>query len=292
VIPTMQQMSSNTTRQKSVHIASPGHAAYAVIMIGLGVLGLIKRDFTVVWQGVPNGVPARTVLAYLCALVSLACGVGLLWRQSAALAARVLLGYLILWFLLWRVYGLFVLPFVGGTWSCGQTMVMTAAAWVLFVWFATDWDHQRLRFATGDMGLCIARLLYALGLIPFGIAHFVYPKETIVLIPGWLPWHVFWAYFTGATFIIASLAAIFGVFARLAVTLSAIQIGLFALLVWAPRIATGTPLSAFQWGEVVMTLALTAAAWVVADSYRGTPWLLPRPRRHSDPHLIHRLPKH
>jgi uncharacterized membrane protein len=249
-----------------------GHAAFAATMIGLGLLGLVKGDFTVVWQGVPNGVPAREVLAYLCAIVSLACGVGLLLRQSAALAARVLLAYLVLWFLLWRVYGLFVLPFVGGTWSCGQTMVMTAAAWVLFVWFATDWDRQRLGFATGDFGLVMARLLYLLGLIPFGIAHFAYPKETMVLVPGWLPWHMFWAYFTGATFIAASLAVLFGLFARLAVTLSALQMGLFALLVWAPRVVTGTPLSAFQWGEVVMTLALTAAAWVVADSYRGSPW--------------------
>ena len=259
---------------KSIHIASMGHVVFAVIMIGLGVLGLVRGDFTVVWQGVPTGVPAREALAYLCSLISLACGMGLLWRRSAALAARVLLAYFVLWFLLWRVYGLFVLPLVGGTWSCGQTLVMTAATWILFVWFATDWDRQRLGFATGYKGLRIARILYGLGLIPFGIAHFMYLKETVVLVPGWLPWHEFWAYFTGATFIAASVAVLTGVFARLAVTLSALQMGLFALLVWAPRVATGTPLSAFQWGEVVMTLALTAAAWVVADSYRGTPWFV------------------
>lgn len=261
----------NSNERSSIHIASLGHAAFAAVMIGLGVLGLIKRDFTVVWQPVPNGVPAREVLAYLCSFASLASGVGLLWRRLAPLAARVLLAYLVIWFLLWRVRGLFVLPLVSGTWSSGQTLVMTAAAWVLFVWFATDWDRQRLGFASSDKGLRIARILYALGLIPFGLAHFMYIKETVALVPGWLPWHVAWGYFTGATFIAASLAVLTGVFARLAVTLSALQMGLFGLLVWLPRVATGN-LSAFQWGEVVMTVALTAAAWVVADSYRGTPW--------------------
>ena len=260
-----------------MRITSVGHAVFAVIMIGLGVLGLIKGDFTVVWEPIAKAVPAREVLVYLSALVSLTTGLGLLWRRTAALAARVLLVTLVLWFLVWRIRPLFLVPLVQSTWSCGQALVMTAAAWVLFAWFATDWDRQHLDFATGDKGVRIARVLYALGLIPFGVAHFIYLKETVVLVPGWLPWHVGWAYFTGATFIAASVAMLTGVFARFGAALSALQMGLFALLVWTPRVAAGS-LSAFQWGEVIATLALTAAGWVVADSYRGTPWIAVRTR--------------
>lgn len=255
-----------------MRITSVGHAAFAAVMIGFGILGLIKGDFTVLWEPMPKAIPAREVLVYLCAVVSLASGVGLLWRSAAALAARVLLALLVLWLLVWRIPGLFQLSLVESTWSAGKTLVITAAAWILFVRFATDWDRQRLRFATGDKGLCIARVLYALGLIPFGIAHFMYPQPTAVLVPGWLPWHMAWAYFTGATFIAASVAILTGVFARLATALSALQMGLFGLLVWVPAVAAGS-LSAFQWGEVVITVALTAAAWVVAESYRGIGWL-------------------
>jgi len=255
-----------------MRIASVGHALFAATMIALGILGLIKGDFGVIWQPVPEGVPAREVLIYLCAFISLASGIGLLWQRTAAVAARALAGYLLLWFVLLRVPGIFLASDVDSWWSSGQIAVMLAAAWVLYVWFATDWDKRRLRFATGDKGLRIARVLYGLALIPFGVAHFVYLQHTAELVPGWLPWHVGWAYFTGCAYIAAGVAVIVGVFARLAATLSAFQTGMFLLLVWVPIVAAGSR-DAFQWSETLATAALTAGAWVVAESYRGTPWL-------------------
>ena len=253
-----------------MRIASAGHALFAATMIAVGIMGLIKGNFTAVWQPVFK-VPASQVLAYLCALICVACGIGLLSQRTAALSARVFFVYLLLYLLVLRLPGLSRGLPVDVYWSLSQTLVLLAAAWVLYAWFAGDWDRQRFSFATGDKGLRIARALYGVAMIPFGIAHFQYLEHTASMVPAWLPAHVAWAYFTGAAFVAGGVAILIGVCARLAAALSALMMGLFLALVWIPAVAT-RPLNRFEWGEVLVTWVLTAAAWVVADSYRGAPW--------------------
>ena len=199
-----------------------GRWVFAATLIGLGIIGLITGHFTPTWSGVPSGLPGRAALAYVCALVALGCGAGLLWHRSAAVASRVLLAYFVLWFLVFRVPLVFEAAASSGTWwACGATAVMAAAAWVLYARFTAG-------FASGDEGVRIARVLYGLGMIPFGVAHFTFLERTVSLVPAWLPWHLAWAYLTGCAFIAAGLAVLIGVSARLAATLSIIRSPLVA----------------------------------------------------------------
>jgi uncharacterized membrane protein len=256
---------------------SVGQALFAATMIALGIMGLVSGDFAAIWQPVPKWIPTRELLSYFSALVSLAAGIGLFWRRTATMAARVLLAYLIIGMLLFRIRVIFVAPTVEVSWeSCGENAVLVAAGFILYATYAADWDRRHLGFITGDKGVRIGRALYALALIAFGFSHFAYTKDTASLVPDWIPMHVAWAYFTGAAYVAAAVAILVGVCARLAASLSAVQMGIFTLLIWVPIVVAGP--NADQWNEFVVSWALTIGGWVVADSYRGSAWLGVRQR--------------
>jgi uncharacterized membrane protein len=253
-------------------IAGASHVAFAVTMIALGIMGLAKGDFAPVWQPVPKGVPARATLYCLCTFIPLLAGIGLLWPRTVAAAARVLFAWLSVWMLLFRVPNIFRAPASQETWSgCAETAAIVAGAWVLCAWSAVAGAKRGPASANGPLGVRLARLLYGLALLPFGVAHFTYFKETAAMVPGWMPARTAWAAFTGGAFLTAGVAVLIGVWARLAATLAALQLALFTLLVWVPIVVAGP--KPFQWSEFVISWTVTAAAWVVADSYRGQHWL-------------------
>ncbi|HXD23760.1 MAG TPA: hypothetical protein VN613_10435 [Gemmatimonadaceae bacterium] len=242
-----------------------GQVTFGLLMAGLGIQGLIIAKFTTAWAPVPPGVPGRAVLVYLIAIVSLACGLGLLWQPAAARAARGLLIAFVIWFIVWRVRALFIASLVEGTWSAGATLVMIAASWSIYAALATEADRKMFGFPIGARGTRIAQILYGIAMIPFGYAHFAYLQHTADLVPSWLPWHLGWAYLTGGAFIAAAIGILFNFQARLAVTLSAAMMGIFGLFVWVP-VVLKPPVSAGDWGEFASTVALTIAGFAVAAS--------------------------
>lgn len=85
------------------------------------------------------------------------------------------------------------------------------------------------------------------------------------MVPKWIPpGALFWAYATGAAHVAAGLAILSGIQARLAARLLTAMFVVFAVLVHAPLVIAD-PGSHLNWVMNAMNLALTGAAWVVAD---------------------------
>ena len=91
------------------------------------------------------------------------------------------------------------------------------------------------------------------------------------------PGPLFWAYATGAAHVAAGIAILTGVQARLAAGLLTVKFAAFGVLVHAP-LAFADPASQLNWVMNAMNLALTGAAWVVADTLAERRATAPRPK--------------
>ncbi|WP_343822007.1 DoxX family membrane protein [Dyella marensis] len=247
----------------------PAHIAFAIVMAALGILGLIYGDVALVWQRIPiENMPGQHLLAYAFALIELLAGIGLLIRSFAKPAAAVLFVYMALWAVLLKLPAVIAVPQMEATWlGFGEIAVILAGAWVIYARLANN-----KAFLAGPKGLRNARLLFALSLPMIGLSHFFYSQQTVEFVPAWLPSPLSWAYITGAGSIAACLGVLFGIFPRLAATLEAAMLAVITLLVWGPKLFA-MPLDRTALTAFVISAAIACGAWLIAESYKGQPWL-------------------
>ena len=93
-----------------------------------------------------------------------------------------------------------------------------------------DWQKARGL----DKLILFGPLFYASPLAAFGTEHFTLTKAIASIVPRWIPWHLFWAYFVGACFIAAALSLVTKIQARLSASLLALTFFLFVVLMDAP----------------------------------------------------------
>ena len=242
---------------------------FAVTMLAMGLIGLIGGDLAPIFRPVPQTMAGRDILAYLSAFIALACGLGLLLRRTVALAAFVLLIFLLVWTAAFKAPFIVRAPLVEvGYQSAGENLVLIAAAWILFDRYAGDLKQPISRALAEVNAVRIAYVLYGLALIAFGLSHFFYLKLTAPLVPAWLPGPVFWAYLTGSVYLITGVMVLTGFAASLGTAIAALQITSITLLVWGPMVFTGD-LTAMHWQETLESWALTASSWVIAAFFHG-----------------------
>lgn len=231
---------------------------FALGVAGLGAVCLAFSDFALQWQSAPEWLKTVPFAAVISALWLLATGIALAVRRSAfwgAVSAAVLFG---IWVFVFHGPLVAKAPSQIYLWlGIAETGCLMAAGIALIG-------------ATRDARLApVARILFGLCAIVFGLSHFAYAEITAKMVPGWLPFQLGWAYLTGAGHLAAGLALLFGVKARLAAGMEAAMCASFVVLLHVPRVLAD-PKSQVEWTMLCVATAICGAAWVIRN-YATTP---------------------
>jgi len=80
----------------------------------------------------------------------------------------------------------------------------------------------------------IGRYLLAIPMIVYPPLHFVYPDFVAAIVPPWIPFPLFWTYFTAVAIFAAGVAILLRKYAYIASVLLGIEILLFCILIHGP----------------------------------------------------------
>jgi uncharacterized membrane protein YphA (DoxX/SURF4 family) len=241
------------------HPLNLGIYVYAVGAIFLGLLGLVSGDFATGWQHVGPHVPFRELLAYLTAIIELAAGLALFWRRTSRAGAFTLTILYSVFTVVWIPKYLEDLRNFDPLGNVFEEFSLVVAGAVLFASFLPPWSlvSRRERLFARLYGLCA---------ISFGVGHIYYMPGLLSGIPKWIPpSQMFWFYVTTIGFFLAAAAILSGVIAPLASRLITAEILGFEMLYWIPKLFC-RPHDHFTWAGNAISIALSGAAWVVADS--------------------------
>jgi uncharacterized membrane protein YphA (DoxX/SURF4 family) len=124
-----------------------------------------------------------------------------------------------------------------------------------------DWQKARGL----DNLILFGPLFYAAPIAAFGTEHFTLTQAIASIVPAWIPWHQFWAYFVGACFIAAALSLVTRIQARLSASLLALTFFLFVVLMDAPAWAQD-PRDRFALALMLRELSFSGGALALAAS--------------------------
>ena len=232
-----------------------GRHVYGLAAIIFGIVTLGWRDFTTWQQNISRGV----IVVYLVAALELVGGVAIQWPKTARAGAAALAIIYTVFALSW-VPRIVKEPLVYDRWgNFFEQLSIVSGAMIVFAWTSRDDSGRPAKISR--MGY----LFFGICVISFTLEQLFYLSATASFVPKWIPpGQMFWAITTTVAFALAAIALLSGHAALLASRLLTLMLIGFALLVWLPTLFADAH-KLFSWAGNAQNLAITGAAWVVAD---------------------------
>jgi uncharacterized membrane protein len=233
-----------------------GRFLFAFAIITFGAIQIITGNFMSGFLPVTDNLPGRKFFLYLISTLFLAGGIAMLIPESARRATLMIGFFLLLLAIYPHLVSLLSDIHNPGPWtSIAETPALAGGAFIIAgdssVFPSPNTpgpEFPKLR-RTG-------RILFASSLIVFAIQHFLYADYIATLIPSWIPFQLFFAYFVGVAFTAASISILINIKARLASTLLGFMFLFWVIFLHAPRVVVHSSKES-EWTSMFIALAFS-----------------------------------
>src|SRR5579863_5675755 len=124
------------------------------------------------------------------------------------------------------------------------------------------------RAAGLDKIVALSNLCFAIPLAVFGAFHLSGVELVLPLVPSYMPWRLFWAYFVGVALLSASLSIATKIQVRWSGLLFGIMMFLFVAMVHIPRVVA-SPGERIPWVIVFREMSFGGGGWALAGIAMG-----------------------
>ncbi len=220
-----------------------GQASYAICLVVHGILQLVYGGFRpAILPEWPSQIPGLVLCARLAGTALVGAGIAIVIDKRGREVALILGGVFLASLLFCHLpYTLFVSPQSINPFSWGgpfNALALAGCSFVVAASFPEDPGNAGSKSSLIrllERFMPFGRILFCITLVRFGIGHFLHTKHDAALIPGWIPWHRFWIYFTGAALIGSGAAVILKFKLRPVAMLQGTMIFLWVVMLHIPR---------------------------------------------------------
>ena len=242
-----------------------GKFFFAAAIIAIGVTHLVTGNFPIGLEPLALAFTAKTLLANTTGIALITGGVLVFLRRYSYNGAILLTIIWLILFLLVHLPKLIHDVHDAGEWTAAfEVIELISGAMILTGNLSIGDNYTKGKSSIGKRLIITGRIIFSIGLIVFGILHFLYAEYIATLITGWIPLHLFWSYFVMVAFFAAALSFLINWQVKLASGSLSLMFFLWVIILHGPR-AFAAFNNESEWTSLCIALAMSGIALLIGN---------------------------
>jgi hypothetical protein len=250
-------------------ISDAGRIFYGTAIAVLGALTIYYRDFPYMLLPQHAGFPGLAILAYIFGAGLVLAGTCIVFEKKTEPVSLVTGSVFLLIFCFYFIpYELMVSPdyMHYSDWeNAAKELALASGALVIAGRYPVKNENGLIRFL--NRLVSAGAILFSITIISFSIDHFLYANDAADYVPAWIPYHLFWLYFTGAALFCSGVAIILKINQCLFAMLLGSMIFTWFIILHVPRIIVSAAAdTGSEIASAMLALAYCGIAFVIAGA--------------------------